>query len=545
MKWSRIVIVVAAVLFLTNIWGYDLWAPDEPQHAEGAREMWVDNHPFVTHLNGEINDDKPPLFFWLIILLSLPFGEISAVTARLPSILAGIGTVWLTLRMGRRMSSERTAVLAAFVCATFVMVWERARMAQIDMVLCFGIWVALSAFEQWRAGDADGRRAGLLFWTALGISVLAKWPVGLAIAMAIVFFTLLWDRQLMKGFQFAPFLGGLIVVAIFGAWALAATYWGPEGYSFIDAFRRHFFERAVSGYHHPQPWWYYAGALPPQLIPWTFVVPGAMVLAFRRRDPSDRFLLVAVLFVIALFTLSTEKRSLYVLPTFPAFALLTARFLGAGFGWEEAPPFSRKWITVGQGIFGSLLIILGLALPIAADRVDIAEFSPWMFWSLGLLLVAAGVSAIVGLVRKDLKIAVLGPAVGIACIYLFIVTFIYPPANAFKSGKAMGLAIKEHTAESRAAGHDVYVVGIRNLYMPFNFYSDGVYFVRAEKVKNPDIDELGELVNHFNQEARVFAVVETEILEQLPMEMRERMETVYTHRGSSKSVALVANRPLD
>ena len=130
-----------------------------------------------------------------------------------------------------------------------------------------------------------------------------------------------------------------------------------------------------------------------------------------------------------------------------------------------------------------------------------------------------------------------------ACIYLFIVTFIYPPANTFKSGRAMGLAIKEHTADSRAAGNEVYAVNIRNLYMPFNFYSDGVYFVRVENIKEPDRDMVGELAEHFASDARVFAVADTAILEQLPPELRQRMETVHTHRGSRKSVALVANRP--
>ena len=84
MRYARVVLALAAALFITNIWGYDLWAPDEQFFGEGAREMIIDGQWLVTHVNGVINTHKPPLFFWLIALCSLPFGEVSAFTARLP-----------------------------------------------------------------------------------------------------------------------------------------------------------------------------------------------------------------------------------------------------------------------------------------------------------------------------------------------------------------------------------------------------------------------------------------------------------------------------
>ena len=90
MKVSRAVLVLAAILFICNIWGYDLWAPDEPFFGEGAREMVVDGHWLVTHINGKVNTHKPPFFFWLIALLSLPLGRITSLTARLPSALAAL-----------------------------------------------------------------------------------------------------------------------------------------------------------------------------------------------------------------------------------------------------------------------------------------------------------------------------------------------------------------------------------------------------------------------------------------------------------------------
>ncbi len=93
--------------------------------------------------------------------------------------------------------------------------------------------------------------------------------------------------------------------------------WGPAEYSVWGALKEHFVDRGIHGMHHAQPWWYYAKVLPPQLLPWTFLVPGALVLAWRRRDRTDRFLLVTVIFVVLFFSISTEKRTLYVLPGIP------------------------------------------------------------------------------------------------------------------------------------------------------------------------------------------------------------------------------------
>ncbi len=100
-------LAAAAVLFFWWLGGHDLWAPDEPYFAEGAREMVVDGHWAVPHVNGVVTTDKPPLFFWLIALFSLPFGEVNSWTARLPSALAALGTVALTMRLGRRFTPER------------------------------------------------------------------------------------------------------------------------------------------------------------------------------------------------------------------------------------------------------------------------------------------------------------------------------------------------------------------------------------------------------------------------------------------------------
>ncbi|MEX1311735.1 MAG: glycosyltransferase family 39 protein, partial [Candidatus Sulfomarinibacteraceae bacterium] len=183
---NRMILVLAAVLFFWFLGAHDLWAPDEPFFGEGAREMLVDGQWLVTHVNGVVNSHKPPLFFWLIALFSIPFGAVTELTARLPSALAALGTLVLVMRLGRRWFGSGTAAVAGLLLITSYMFWDKARWSQIDSLLCFLIWAALSAFEAWRAGDADGRRAGMIFWAAAGLAVLAKGPVGLLLPLGVV-----------------------------------------------------------------------------------------------------------------------------------------------------------------------------------------------------------------------------------------------------------------------------------------------------------------------------------------------------------------------
>jgi len=230
-KPTHLVLVAAALLTLWGVWGYDLWAPDEPYFGEGAREMVVDGQWAVPHVNGEVTTDKPPLFFWLIAVFSLPFGKVLSLTARLPSALASLGTVALTMRLGRRQAGEKAGALAGIILMTTYLFWDKARTAQIDALLCFLVLVALSAFEAFRAGDADGRRAGLLFWGAAGLAVLAKGPVGALIPAGIAPTVLAFDRDLGAWKRFAPWTGVLVFVAIVASWIALATIGGHGEYS--------------------------------------------------------------------------------------------------------------------------------------------------------------------------------------------------------------------------------------------------------------------------------------------------------------------------
>jgi 4-amino-4-deoxy-L-arabinose transferase-like glycosyltransferase len=539
MKREHAVLILATVLFLWFLWGHDLWAPDEPRFGEVAREMLVDGHWVVPHANGAVYNHKPPLLFWLIALLSTPLGRVLEFTCRLPSALAALGTLALTMRIGNRYYGPRTAALAGVILATSFMFWDKARWCQIDALFCSLIWAALAAFVAFREGELGGRAAGLLFWIAAAFAVLAKGPHGLLIPLGIVVITLILDGEAGRLRELAPLLGPLAFVAIVGAWVLSTIVLGPEDYSVWGAVREHFVDRGIRGMYHKQPAWYYAERLPVSLLPWTGLLPGAAVLAWRRRRVGgDRFLLVAAVFVVLFFTISTEKRDLYVLPSFPAWALLMAAAVGSSCRWGESQaagskPLDHRWISVGQGIIGGLLILMGIAALFVTDHFDPPPV--WMAMTIAGVFFLTGVATLWTAVRKRILGSVVSLAAGIGIAYLAVVALVYPTLDSVKSARAFALRVKTVTAESRSAGERVAAYEIVKLTDPIAFYSDGVYTVV--------MDDPAELARHLERTAPVFAVADGSKLDRLPVPVLDRVVVIERARLSRLDLWLISNAP--
>lgn len=546
MKLHHWVLLGAAVLFFWWLGGHDLWAPDEPYFAEGAREMVVDGGGrwAVPHVNGVVTTDKPPLLFWLIALVSLPLGQVTEWTARLPSVLAALGTLALVLSVGRRRFGPRTAALAGVVLATTHLFWDKARWSQTDSLLCLLIWTALAAFEAYRAGELAGRTAGLIFWAAAALAVLTKGPVGLLLPLGVAVVTLVWDRRLASWRRFAPFAGPLVFAGIVGAWMVLATVGGSGEYSVWGALREHFVERGIHGMHHRQPPWYYLETLPVSLLPWTGLVPGALWLAWRRRLSVDRFLLVAALFPVLFFSVSTEKRDLYILPAVPAFALLAAALVTAVCGWSEAREgeglkIGRGWVLGGQGAVGGVLALAGAALfapPVASRAMAEAPVSAALVGAVGAALAATGLVTVVLAVRRRPLATVGATAGGIALLYLLVVTWVYPALEGRKSARPFTERIAQETRDARAAGRTIVTRGLGNLPEAFAFYGDGLYTVETPT--------LGQVEEHLagpdpaGPAGPRWAVVDGETWERLE-ERRVAAEVVATDRLARRDVVLV------
>ena len=467
-----LLVALALVLFTWRLGSNDLWAPDEPYFAEGAREMLVDGNWLVPHINGELDNHKPPLFFWSIALMGAISGGVDELAARLPSVLAALGTLWLTMRFGARFS-PLTGRLAVLLLCTMFMFWDKARWAQTDSMLCFWITLALVLADRLDRPDPRslgrlGAEAGLL-WIALSAAILTKGPIGLVLPIVILVARVTIERRPLDLMRLQPLLGAVVLTMTVGAWAWIATR-QVDGYSALQSAQEHFVDRAAEGMHHVQPFWYYGEVWSYALLPWSFLFPGLLLYGWKRReDRNIRFLLIWIVATFGLFSLSVEKRDLYILPALPAIAVLMSEMLRHVVLRRPDFPISRRWVLAGFQIMAVLFAVTGLLAPFAVSEVSPEHGNVAFIVAAFLLLTAI---AILLAAWRSVQHAVLTTAATGAVTLLALVTFVYPAMEPDKSGRPLADAVARLAPDP---GQRLVGLDLANIPRSINFYTNGRY----------------------------------------------------------------------
>jgi len=160
---SRFIIAATAAAILST-WitpfQRDLFVGDETKYGQVVREMRATGAVFLPTLNGAPFTHKPPLHFWVVNMLTIPLGVYSTWAFVLPSLLAFLFLLWLMSKMGGPM--------AAFVCATSLMMWGSAQTARMDV--SFTAFIVLGA---WMLQQERLLAAGVAFGVATLIIVMA------------------------------------------------------------------------------------------------------------------------------------------------------------------------------------------------------------------------------------------------------------------------------------------------------------------------------------------------------------------------------------
>ena len=193
------VIAMAAIVLLSGLGSVDASAPDEPRYLQVAEEMRSMQHGagglLLLHLNGEVYAQKPPLYYWLAALSGLPTHRVTELAARLPSALAGIAVIWLTLHLGSRLFGGFTGVLGAALLLSVFEFGHLARRVQLDVLLALFEMGALVAFWWLDRGLGNRRWQLTLMHGAMGLALLTKGPVGFLIPFLTIFAYLVWERR--------------------------------------------------------------------------------------------------------------------------------------------------------------------------------------------------------------------------------------------------------------------------------------------------------------------------------------------------------------
>jgi 4-amino-4-deoxy-L-arabinose transferase-like glycosyltransferase len=424
--WQQIVVAfVAGVVFFTNLGGPRLWDRDEPRNAGCAAEMLFRGDWVVPTFNGELRTHKPVLLYWLMMIAYRVMG-VSEFSARFWSAAAAVGTTLLTYHIGRRLFHATVGFWAAVVLASSLMFGVLSRAATPDSVLIFWQTAAICVFvlatfrsretigdvpespQPPRAGHhfPKSRVAAALMYALLGVAVLAKGPVGIVLPTAVIGMFLLimrlppegdgngpagrplgWLRRITRLFRcfrpghflrtcwsMRPITAILVAVCVAAPWYLLVglrTGWEWNRGFLMD----HNVARATQSLegHGGSVLIYYPAAMLIGFLPWSFfLVPVVLetVRRIRRRDPWMIGCIFAACWIgvyVAVFSIARTKLPNYVVPAYPAMALLTACYL---YHLGRSTMLSAAWWPyVAMGVWAAIGIAMIVAVPVLVQTV--------------------------------------------------------------------------------------------------------------------------------------------------------------------------------
>lgn len=436
---KRIVLILfaAAVVYLAGNARMALFDRDEPRYAQCSRQMLQSGDWVVPRIYDGLRTQKPPLIYWCQAAAMTLFGSegnAGAFAARVPSVLAMLLTLSLLAVVLHRHDGPEQAMWTVFVLASSAMAIIAAKICLTDSVLILFITVSqLCVYAIWR-GDRSWKTIVLLA-VMIGLGGLTKGPfiLGILEMTAIALWILnFFEKRRRRRDLLAQSLttvepppkpaaepaswllrlaqtlvATLIVVAIAAPWLILVHHRAPEFLPRILAEARQHSLHGKEG--HTFPPGYHLAMVWPMFMPWSLLLPLAMVVAFQnRRLPEIRFALAAVLGPWVMVELMGTKLPHYFLPAYPALAYLVAftirRCLSGKDDELRSRPFLRAttlWALVAGGVgllpwiavrsFRPLpwsemilLSLLTLGMSIAVAWMIFSRRYARAFWAMGL-----------------------------------------------------------------------------------------------------------------------------------------------------------------
>jgi 4-amino-4-deoxy-L-arabinose transferase-like glycosyltransferase len=430
----------------------DPWPADEPRFVLVAKQMLESGQWLFPHRGHELYPDKPPLYFWLLASCKALIGS-WRWSFLLPSLLSGLGVLWLVYDLGRRLWTHRAGLWAAVaVLASLQFIYQFKR-AQIDPTLVlattlslYGLCRHLLLGPHWR-----------WYWAACfsaGIGVILKGVGFLPLLLLLPWAAMAkWRWQGLAPLRAAGAggsnawrwtLGALAFLAAIALW-LAPMLWfalnggDPEHRAYLDNLLfKQTATRYTDAWQHQKPFWYFGGVIVMFWLPLSLAFPWLWrdwLAAWRRRDARVWLPLSWAALVVLFFSLSPGKRDMYILPALPAAALAAAPFLPALLARSD---FRRAlhWLALALSLAllaGGLLALLKPPRAVLAlvDERGLGPEARWL-WVMLCVVGAAGLAAALAWRREGLR--ALGTVLLSLCLgYGLVATPILDPSSSARA----------------------------------------------------------------------------------------------------------------
>jgi len=327
---NTLLLILLFGVFFFGLGSYPLQVPDEARYAEVPREMVVTGDYLTPRLNGVKYFEKPALFYWLQASSIELFG-MNEWSLRLWTALLAIFGCVLTYLVATRLYDRTTGLTSAGILASSALYFIMGHAITLDMAVsvfmtgtlaCF-LLATQSPLHTWsRFGWAMASYACVAF------SVLTKGLMGLLLPGAIIFFWFCFSHQWRVLLNIYLMPGIFLFLLLSLPWHILMQLTNPEFFQFYiveQQFLRYFTDYASR----QQPFWFFIPVILIGMLPWSVFLPKALHHAWQQRkvSPPMMFLLIWSLLIFVFFSLSQSKLIPYVLPIFPALAIITGHYV--------------------------------------------------------------------------------------------------------------------------------------------------------------------------------------------------------------------------
>jgi 4-amino-4-deoxy-L-arabinose transferase-like glycosyltransferase len=366
---ARPMAVLAVLCLLAWLPGFFTIPPldrDESRFAQASKQM-LETGDFVNIKFGDTaRYEKPIGIYWLQAAATAALGAGSREriwTYRLPSLLGALAAVLGTFWLARSFASVETAFVSAALLGFSALLVSEAHIAKTDAVLAATVvatqGVLMRAYLSARdpAKQPPGLGLALAGWAAFGLGVLVKGPIVALVCGASVVAVSLWDREWRWLKRLYAGRGILVALVIVLPWMIAIGIESHGG--FYRASLGGDFAAKLMGDQeaHGAPPGYFTLIAHATFWPSSlFLLPGIVTGFTRRRAPAVRYLLAWAATTFAMFEFTPTKLPHYVLPAYPALAILAALWV------TDGGARASKALRIAAGISVALFVFVGLGL---------------------------------------------------------------------------------------------------------------------------------------------------------------------------------------
>jgi 4-amino-4-deoxy-L-arabinose transferase-like glycosyltransferase len=355
-SWVRDLLGIAiflGIFYALWIGAYALITPDEGRYSEVAREMVSSGDYITPRLNGVAFLDKPVLYYWLQASAIKLFGLKEWALRFWPATL-GILCALMTYVAGRVVFNRRTGLIAALMLATSPLYYGGSHYANLDLEVASLVSDSLLCFLAAMSASAQRWRSILLFaaYGFAGLAALTKGLIGIVFpAMIIGTWIIILNRwRLLKSIHL---LSGILIFALITVpWYYLVQKANPEFFHYFFVTQQVSRFLTMQEFNSKAAVWFYAPIVLAGFFPWTVFLfqaigrSGALIWKDRQQHAAELFILLWLVMIFVFFSVPRSKTVGYILPVFPACALLVANYLNIMWAQTKA-----KGIFAGVAFF--------------------------------------------------------------------------------------------------------------------------------------------------------------------------------------------------